>query len=209
MRTWALQISNDSKRGRKRAKTADSPVAHFLLHSIVLFTRRRSWKKRTVHDWIFNELISVLKNSLIGGKNNFLTQRPYIYIYDWQLHTDEELALFEEFKDDSSPAAELVFEKWFIQELNCIGLEQRKASFLTRVGFVLVRESWSGVLSLSWAESVDSFASPSVVSPSLSGVSSLDFFAGGSTWGVSSKNTTITLVLSALNSRSLHFANAR
>ena len=200
MRTWALQISNG---------LWTPQLLIFLSHPILLFTCRRSWNKGTVHDWIFNELISDLNNSLFGGKSNFYLNALIIYIYDWQLHTDEELALFEEVKDDCSPAAELVFEKWFIQELNCIGLEQRKASFLTSVGFVLDRESWSGVLSLSWEESVDSFASPSVVSPSLSGVSSLDFFDGGSTWGASSKNTTITLVLSALNSLSLHFANAR
>ena len=141
-------------------------------------------------------------------------------IYEVQFDTVWEWPLVNEGKWDSSPAAaEVLFEMWstdaellfellFIQDLNCIGLEQRNASFLTSVGLSLDKESWFGVLSFSCEESVDSFVSASVFS-SLSELSSLGLFSGGSICGASSKNTTMTLVLSALKSRSRHFAKAR
>lgn len=120
---------------------------------------------------------------------------------DWPLLTG--------LKGAGTPGEDL-FELKFTQEVSCIGSEQRNANFLTSAGFSLdnVVESWLGVLSLSWEESVDSFVSVSD-SSSLSGVSSLGILLAGSPCRASSKCTTMTLVLSARSSLSRHLHNAR
>ena len=149
---------------------------------------------------------------IFSNSQNFTTPIlalvPLLNIYEIQLDNTGDWPLLNVLKGDSSPAATLLLELWFTQEVSCIGFEQRNASFLTSIGFSLENESWFGVLSLSWVESVDSFVSVSV-STSLSGVSSRGIFLAGSPWVASSKYATITLVLSALKSLSRHLDNAR
>ena len=121
--------------------------------------------------------------------------------------TDEEWSLRSGLNAEGSSCEDL-FVLRFTHDVSCIGLEQRNASFLTSAGFSLDNaESWFGVLSLSWEESVDSFVS--ISDSSLSGVSSLGILLAVAPCSASSKCTTITLVLSARSSLSRHLDNAR
>ena len=121
--------------------------------------------------------------------------------------TNEECSLRSGLNAEGSSCEDL-FVFRFTHEFSCIGLEQRNASFLTSAGFSLDNvESWFGVLSLSWEESVDSFVS--ISDSSLSGVSSLGILLAVAPCSASSKCTTITLVLSARSSLSRHLDNAR
>lgn len=121
---------------------------------------------------------------------------------------DEHLEVCK-FNVDRSPFGELFGELLFMQVDNSSGSAHRNASFLTRAGLSAAKsKSWLGVLSLSCEESVDWFTSVST-SSSLSGVSSLGILFRGSSGSVSSKCTTITLVLSARSSRSRHLCKAR
>lgn len=136
--------------------------------------------------------------------------RDFLYedIHERQFDTGgEEWSLRSELNADGSSGEDLLVLR-FTHEVSCIGLEQRNASFLTSVGFSLDNvESWFGVLSLSWEESVDTFVSSS--DSSLSGVSSLGILLAGAPCSASSKCTTMTLVLSARSSLSRHLDNAR
>lgn len=121
--------------------------------------------------------------------------------------TGEEWSLVSGLNGEGSSGEEL-FVFVFTHEVSCIGLVQRNASFLTSAGFSLDNvESWFGVLSLSWEESVDSFVS--ISDSSLSGVSSLGILLAVAPCAASSKCTTMTLVLSARRSLSRHLDNAR
>lgn len=127
---------------------------------------------------------------------------------DFYTAGDEHLEVCK-FNVDRSPFGELFGELLFMQVDNSSGSAHRNASFLTRAGLSAAKsKSWLGVLSLSCEESVDWFTSVST-SSSLSGVSSLGILFRGSSGSVSSKCTTITLVLSARSSRSRHLCKAR
>lgn len=183
-----------------------------IIQNLLYFQRKQSYQAVYARDYTRESKNRFSEDSIAAGKwlsAVIFSSRDFPYsIHERQFDTTgEECSLRSELNADGSSGDDLLVLR-FTQEVSCIGLEQRNASFLTRVGFSLDNvESWFGVLSLSWEESVDSFVS--VSDSSLSGVSSLGILLAGAPCSASSKCTTMTLVLSARSSLSRHLDNAR